>query len=58
LRKLIEENNFSHVGHKTSSFGVASYQSLDDAKTMVARADAALYKAKSNGRNLVMTQED
>jgi diguanylate cyclase (GGDEF)-like protein/PAS domain S-box-containing protein len=58
LRNLIEQNNFSHVGHKTSSFGVASYQSFDDAKTMVARADAALYKAKSNGRNLVMTQED
>ena len=35
----------------TVSIGIASYQSQDSRETMFARADKALYQAKSNGRN-------
>lgn len=35
----------------TVSIGITSYQPQDTRETMFARADKALYKAKSNGRN-------
>ena len=35
----------------TVSIGIASYQAQDSRETMFARADKALYQAKSNGRN-------
>ena len=35
----------------TVSIGITSYQPQDTRKTMFTRADKALYKAKSNGRN-------
>lgn len=38
----------------TASFGVTEYQSGDTAETIIARADRALLKAKSNGRNRVI----
>lgn len=45
------------VGSVTMSFGVARYN-LDEApKTMVARADAALYRAKRAGRNQVASKQ-
>lgn len=53
LRQTVEEHSFQHVEHLTSSFGVATYQSNDSVKTIVKRADEALYFAKNNGRNLV-----
>ena len=53
LRSLMEAQNFAYVGRRTSSFGVASYHLHDDEKSMTARADAALYLAKENGRNRV-----
>lgn len=53
LRNLIEMQDFTHVGHRTASFGVASYHLDDDEKSMVARADEALYRAKEKGRNRV-----
>ena len=53
LRSLIEHNSFSTIGHKTASFGVATYHGNDDEKSMVARADEALYRAKEHGRNCV-----
>jgi len=53
LRKAIEQTAFSTVGTRTSSFGVASYVQGDDTKTIVGRADEALYRAKESGRNKV-----
>ena len=53
LRELVSLFKFSYAGHKTASFGVSSYHAGDDEKTMVKRADDALYRAKENGRDRV-----
>lgn len=54
IRRNIEQHLFSVAGNKTSSFGVCSYQPDDDAKSIVDRADQALYQAKIQGRNRVV----
>lgn len=56
LRQVFELNEFPVVQQKTASFGVATYRSGDQAKDIVARADAALYRAKDLGRNRVEWQ--
>lgn len=56
LRELIEYTQFPTVGHKTASFGVASFQPNDQVNTIVSRADAALYEAKHKGRNQVVVK--
>ena len=38
----------------TSSFGVATATASDSMETLLARADAALYQAKTSGRNQVV----
>jgi len=53
LRALVESHAFSRIGSKTVSFGVATFHIGDDEKSMVARADEALYRAKAHGRNRV-----
>lgn len=53
LRQKIEEHDFTVIGKKTASFGVSSYIKGDTSKTIIARADDALYKAKEKGRNRV-----
>lgn len=57
LRELVSSFKFSFAGHKTASFGVSSYHAGDDEKTMVKRADEALYNAKAGGRNRVETEK-
>ena len=37
----------------TASFGVAECRESDDATSLLARADALLYRAKAAGRNRV-----
>lgn len=53
LRGLIKSHSFRYVKHVTSSFGVATLQPNDVPKTLIKRADQALYMAKKNGRNKV-----
>ena len=53
LRQLVEGNKFNVVGPKTCSFGVAQLTLDEPVKSLVFRADAALYRAKAGGRNRV-----
>lgn len=53
LRLRIAAAEFPEVGRKTCSFGVAALGRDETLPGLVARADAALYRAKQNGRNAV-----
>ena len=57
IRKSVEEKSSMYDGKKinvTISIGVSSYNfDLESAKSIVERADKALYESKQNGRNRV-----
>ena len=53
LREAIAVHDFPEVGHVTASFGAATCRENDDAASLLARADTALYQAKAAGRNRV-----
>lgn len=57
IRKSVEEKSIMYDGKKinvTISIGVSSYNfDLESAKSIVERADKALYESKQNGRNRV-----
>lgn len=53
LRSSIAGTDFTAVGHKTISVGVAAYSPGDDSTKLLSRADGALYRAKRSGRNRV-----
>lgn len=53
LRSAVESHSFHGVGHVTCSFGVAEYQQHEAIESFFRRVDAALYRAKGNGRNRV-----
>lgn len=60
LRVKIEEHEFFHDQHKirlTASFGVATLLAGQKLNELIAQADAALYKAKKDGRNRVVLVE-
>jgi len=53
LRLKVAQANFSIPRKITSSFGVAAFRPNDTEITLINRADHALYKAKTRGRNRV-----
>lgn len=55
LRKAIDKHNFNVVGKVTCSFGSSIYNDNEEVLKTIKRADNALYKAKNNGRNQVIT---
>ena len=54
IRKKIGQYSFTVVGNITASFGVSTSEQSDEAKSIVRRADKALYQAKAQGRNRVV----
>jgi diguanylate cyclase (GGDEF)-like protein len=58
LRAAIAAHQFPGVGTVTSSLGMASFRPDDTAASLLARADAALYRAKAAGRNRVEPEHD
>lgn len=51
LRKKVAEYNFGIMGQITCSIGISMLKKDDDEKSLLKRADNALYKAKNSGRN-------
>jgi diguanylate cyclase (GGDEF)-like protein len=57
LRSTISQHSFGIEGVRTASFGVTAFRAGDSLDNMIARVDAALYKAKSQGRNQVASSD-
>ncbi|MCF7915142.1 MAG: sensor domain-containing diguanylate cyclase [Spirochaetaceae bacterium] len=55
IRAAIEKKRFPKVGHITCSFGLTSSVKNDTKENIIKRTDEALYKAKKEGRNRVVT---
>ena len=51
LRKIIENHNFNHIGKKTISLGISTFEENDTIELLFKKADEALYCAKNEGRN-------
>jgi diguanylate cyclase len=57
-RKLVKKSTGDVLGTITISIGVAQLAPGENGEAVIRRADACLYGAKQNGRNLVIGQDD
>jgi diguanylate cyclase len=57
-RKLVKKSTGDILGTITISIGVAELAGADTVEGVIRRADACLYGAKRNGRNLAINQND
>lgn len=55
LKTIIEKHSFKDVGTITSSFGVAKFEKDEPVEEFIKRLDKALYEAKAQGRNQVIS---
>jgi diguanylate cyclase len=57
-KKLVKKSTGEILGTITISIGVAQFVAGEGVEAVIRRADACLYGAKHNGRNLVIAQND
>jgi diguanylate cyclase len=57
-KKLVKKSTGDVLGTITISIGVAEFAAGEAMENVIRRADACLYGAKQNGRNLVINQDD
>ncbi|PPL18108.1 hypothetical protein UN63_02115 [Oceanisphaera arctica] len=57
VRKAVAATDFGSVGQVTISMGISQWRPGDNRKSLVDRADTAMYAAKQAGRNRVMTED-
>jgi polar amino acid transport system substrate-binding protein len=57
IRTKIDAYDFKAVGSKTVSMGVTAFIPNDTMGSIISRADKALYRAKKNGKNRVVSNE-
>ncbi|SNZ06732.1 PAS domain S-box-containing protein/diguanylate cyclase (GGDEF) domain-containing protein [Persephonella hydrogeniphila] len=51
IRKTVENHIFENIKHLTISIGISFYKEGDSIKSLIRRADTALYEAKKTGKN-------
>ena len=58
VRSKIATVPYDLVGAVSASFGVAEWNTKEDARALINRADRALYVAKQTGRNRVIRADE
>ncbi|WP_223788659.1 diguanylate cyclase domain-containing protein [Marinicella meishanensis] len=57
IKQALDDLSIDPVGHITCSFGIASKQADESIMQCIERADRAMYQAKANGRNQIITAQ-
>ncbi|MCB1518589.1 MAG: GGDEF domain-containing protein [Hyphomicrobiaceae bacterium] len=57
-KELLRKSTNEKLGRITASFGISIFRDGDNSTSLIERADKALYAAKENGRNQVISEFD